>query len=74
MEWERDRGFGSEIWPCEAEYESCEAVERCLAELMGLVKRENDGETLSERGRKLYVRLVEEIHRLVGDIPFGVEI
>lgn len=30
VEWERDRGFGSEIWPCEAEYESREAVERCL--------------------------------------------
>lgn len=22
--WEQDRGFGSEIWPCEAEYEGCE--------------------------------------------------
>ena len=22
--WEQDRGFGSEIWPCEAEYEECE--------------------------------------------------
>lgn len=25
--WEQDRGFGSEIWPCEAEYEECEALE-----------------------------------------------
>lgn len=23
-EWEADRGFGSEIWPCEEEYEDCE--------------------------------------------------
>ena len=23
-EWESDRGFDSEIWPCEAEYEDCE--------------------------------------------------
>ena len=22
--WEQDRGFGSEIWPCEAEYDGCE--------------------------------------------------
>lgn len=22
-EWEQDRGFGGEIWPCEAEYEEC---------------------------------------------------
>lgn len=27
-EWEADRGFGSEIWPSEAEYESCEKYGR----------------------------------------------
>lgn len=73
-EWEQDRGFGSEIWPCEAEYESCEAVERYLAELHDLVERENNGESLPESDKKLYVWLVDEIHRLGGDIPFGVEV
>lgn len=73
-EWETDRGFGSEIWPCEAEYESCEKIERYLNELHELVEREiNDG-SLSESDKKLYVWLVDEIHRLGGDIPFGVEI
>ena len=24
QEWEQDRGFGSEIWPCEAEWAECE--------------------------------------------------
>ena len=24
QEWEQDRGFGSEIWPCEAEWTECE--------------------------------------------------
>lgn len=74
VEWERDRGFGSEIWPCEAEYKSREAVERYLEELMGLVKRENEGEVLPESEKQMYVWLVDEIHRLGGDIPFGVEI
>lgn len=23
QEWEQDRGFGSEIWPCEAEWAEC---------------------------------------------------
>lgn len=73
-EWEMDRGFGAEIWPCEAEYESCEAVERYLAELHDLAERENNGEALSESDKKLYVWLVDEIHRRGGDIPFGVEI
>ena len=73
-EWEMDRGFGSEVWPCEAEYESCEAVERYLGELHDLVERENNGEVLSASDRELYVRLVDEIHRQGGDIPFGVEI
>ena len=52
----------------------CEAVERYLAELHDLVKRENDGETLSESDKNLYVWLVDEIHRRGGDIPFGIEI
>ncbi len=73
-EWDKDRGFGSEIWPCEAEYESCEKVERYLEELYELVQRENDGEILSASDKKTYAFLVDEIHRLGGDIPFGIEI
>lgn len=73
-EWEAERGFGSEIWPCEAEYESREKVERYLDELYELVERETDGEILSESDKKRYVWLFDEIHRLGGDIPFGVEI
>lgn len=73
-EWEAERGFGSEIWPCEAEYESREKVERYLDELYELVERETNGEILSERDKKRYVWLFDEIHRLGGDIPFGVEI
>ena len=73
-EWEADRGIGSEIWPCEEEYESCEAVERYLDELHDLVKRENEGEVLPESEKQRYVWLVEEIHRRGGDIPFCVEI
>lgn len=72
--WEQDRGFGSEIWPCEAEYESSEKVVRYLDELHELVERENNGEVLPESDKKLYVWLVDEIHRLGGDIQFGVEI
>lgn len=73
-EWEAERGFGSEIWPCEAEYESREKVERYLDELYKLVERETNGEILSESDKKRYVWLFDEIHRLGGDIPFGVEI
>lgn len=73
-EWEAERGFGSEIWPCEAEYESHEKVERYLDELYELVERETNGEILSESDKKRYVWLFDEIHRLGGDIPFGVEI
>lgn len=73
-EWEAERGFGSEIWPCEAEYESRENVERYLDELYELVERETNGEILSESDKKRYVWLFDEIHRLGGDIPFGVEI
>lgn len=72
-EWEADRGFGSEIWPCEAEYESCEKIKQYLDELYELVERETNGEILSESDKKLYVWLFDEIHRLGGDIPFGVE-
>ena len=73
-EWKAERGFGSEIWPCEAEYESREKVERYLDELYELVERETNGEILSESDKKRYVWLFDEIHRLGGDIPFGVEI
>lgn len=73
-EWEAERGFGSEIWPCEAEYESRGKVERYLDELYELVERETNGEILSESDKKRYVWLFDEIHRLGGDIPFGVEI
>lgn len=73
-EWEAERGFGSEIWPCEVEYESREKVERYLDELYELVERETNGEILSESDKKRYVWLFDEIHRLGGDIPFGVEI
>ena len=73
-EWEAERGFGSEIWPCEAEYESREKVERYRDELYELVERETNGEILSESDKKRYVWLFDEIHRLGGDIPFGVEI
>ena len=73
-EWEADRGFGSEIWPCEAEYESCEKIKQYLDELYELVEMETNGEILSESGKKRYVWLFDEIHRLGGDIPFGIEI
>ena len=73
-EWEAERGFGSEIWPCEAEYESREKVERYLDELYELVERETNGEILSESDKKRYVWLFDEIQRLGGDIPFGAEI
>ena len=73
-EWEAERGFGSEIWPCEAEYESREKVELYLDELYELVERETHGEKLSDSDKKRYVWLFDEIHRLGGDIPFGVEI
>lgn len=73
-EWEADRGFGSEIWPCEAEYESCEKIKQYLDELYELAERETNGEILSESDKKLYVLLFDEIHRLGGDIPFGIEI
>lgn len=73
-EWEAERGFGSEISPCEAEYESREKVERYLDELYELVERETNGEILSESDKKRYVWLFDEIHRFGGDIPFGVEI
>lgn len=73
-EWEAERGFGSEIWPREAEYESREKVERYLDELYELVERETNGEILLESDKKRYVWLFDEIHRLGGDIPFGVEI
>lgn len=73
-EWETERGFGSEIWLCEAEYESRKKVERYLDELYELVERETNGEILSESDKKRYVWLFDEIHRLGGDIPFGVEI
>ncbi len=36
-EGEAERGFGSEIWPCEAEYESREKVERYLAHALNLL-------------------------------------
>ena len=58
-------------WPKKGD---CEAVERYLDELHDLVKRENDGETLSKSDKNLYVWLVDEIHRRGGDIPFGIEI
>lgn len=33
-EWEQDRGFGSEIWPCEAEYEDCEGKDAASEKLV----------------------------------------
>lgn len=33
-EWEMDRGFDSEIWPCEAEYKDCEDKEAVSEKLV----------------------------------------
>ena len=74
QEWEADRGFGSEIWPCEAEYEKEDKVNRYLDELYEMVKKEDEGKILSKSEKETYVWLVDEIHRLGGYIPFGVEI
>lgn len=74
QEWEADRGFGSEIWPCEEEYEKGDKVNRYLDELYEMVKKENDGKILSKSEKETYVWLVDEIHKLGGDIPFGIEI
>lgn len=122
-EWESDSGFGSEIWPCKAEWAGCEGnednfgaepyisdrqygaircdncnhplddepefcpqcgarvdyrnlrtIERDLDELYGLVQRERNGERLTPEEFDRYVALYEEIHKLGGEIPFGVEI
>lgn len=74
QEWEADMGFGSEIWPCEEEYEKGDKVNRYLDELYEMVKKENDGKILSKSEKETYVWLVDEIHKLGGDIPFGIEI
>lgn len=74
QEWEADRGFGSEIWPCEEEYEKGDKVNRYLDELYEMVKKENDGKILSKSEKETYVWLVDEIHKLGGYIPFGIEI
>lgn len=74
QEWEADRGFGSEIWPCEEEYEKGDKVNRYLDEIYEMVKKENDGKILSKSEKETYVWLVDEIHKLGGDIPFGIEI
>lgn len=58
-------------WPKKG---GCKAAEEYLDELHDLVKRENEGERLSESDKNRYVWLVDEIHRLGWDIPFGVEI
>lgn len=39
-----------------------------------MVKKENDGKILSKSEKETYVWLVDEIHKLGGDIPFGIEI
>lgn len=41
-EWEQDVGFGSEIWPCEAEWEECEAKEAGEGKLVLFVSGEHD--------------------------------
>lgn len=74
QEWEADRGFDSEIWPCEEEYEKGDKVNRYLDELYEMVKKENDGKILSKSEKETYVWLVDEIHKLGGYIPFGIEI
>lgn len=42
-EWEQDRGFGSEIWPCEDEYKDCEGTDVVREKLILFV--DNDGHT-----------------------------
>lgn len=74
QEWEADRGFGSEIWPCEEEYEKGDKVNRYLDELYEMVKKENEGKILSKSEKETYVWLVDEIRKLGGYIPFGIEI
>lgn len=74
QEFEADRGFGSEIWPCEEEYEKGDKVNRYLDELYDMVKKENEGKILSKSEKETYVWLVDEIHKLGGYIPFGIEI
>lgn len=74
QEFEADTGFGSEIWPCEEEYEKGDKVNRYLDELYDMVKKENEGKILSKSEKETYVWLVDEIHKLGGYIPFGIEI
>ncbi len=74
QEFDADRGFGSEIWPCEEEYEKGDKVNRYLDELYDMVKKENEGKILSKSEKETYVWLVDEIHKLGGYIPFGIEI
>lgn len=74
QEFEADRGFGSEIWPCEEGYEKEDKVNRYLDELYDMVKKENEGKILSKSEKETYVWLVDEIHKLGGYIPFGIEI
>lgn len=77
-EWEQDVGFGSEIWPCEAEWEECEGkqetTERRLDALWTLAKLEDEGIQLTEDQKRQYVWLVETLHKEGTDIPFGIEI
>ena len=40
--WEQDRGFGSEIWPCEAEYEGCEGKDAAGGKII-LLFSDDDG-------------------------------
>lgn len=49
-------------------------IEQHLDELYRLTQRENNGEALTENEKHRYIWLYNEIHRLGGNIPFGVEI
>ena len=40
--WEQDRGLGSEIWPCEAEYEGCEGKDAAGGKII-LLFSDDDG-------------------------------
>ena len=49
-------------------------VDAMLDRLYALVEKENDGVKLSEAECAEYIRLVDELHELDVEIPFGIEI
>lgn len=53
---------------------SASDVEAMLEQLYSLVERENDGVKLSDTECAKYIQLVDELHNLDVEIPFGVEV